>query len=44
MKTAESAGAARVIFVGPDEWQNESVKVKDLASGRETIVRLENLS
>lgn len=44
LKSADGVGATRVVLVGPDEWQTESVKVKDLATGRETTVRLENLS
>ncbi len=44
LKSAESAGATRVVLVGPDEWQDESVKVKNLASGLEAVIRLEDLS
>ena len=44
LKAAEAAGAARVVLVGPDEWEDGSVKVKDMASGRETVVRFDDLS
>ncbi len=44
LKAAEASGAARVVLVGPDEWQEGSVKVKDMASGRETVVRFDDLS
>ena len=44
LKAAEASGAARVVLVGPDEWQEGSVKVKDMASGRETVVRFDELS
>lgn len=44
LKAAEASGAARVVLVGPDEWQDGSVKVKDMASGRETVVRFDDLS
>ncbi len=44
LKAAEASGAARVVLVGPDEWQEGSVKVKDMASGRETVIRFDDLS
>ena len=44
LKAAEASGAARVVLVGPDEWEDGSVKVKDMASGRETVVRFDELS
>jgi histidyl-tRNA synthetase len=43
LKAADAAGARRAILVGPDEWRDGSVRVKDLASGEESIVRLEDL-
>ncbi|MEX2206501.1 MAG: histidine--tRNA ligase [Myxococcota bacterium] len=44
LKAADAAGAARVVIVGPDEWANGEVVVKDLASGVETRVRADDLS
>ena len=35
MKAGEQAGAKRVVLVGPDEWKDGRVKVKDLATGEE---------
>jgi histidyl-tRNA synthetase len=43
LKAADAAGAARVIIVGPDEWQDRNVVVRDLASGTEQIVRAADL-
>jgi histidyl-tRNA synthetase len=40
-KAAEAAGATRVFLVGPDEWADGNVKVKNLASGAEETVRAE---
>jgi len=42
-KTAEAAGAKRIYLVGPDEWGNGEVKVKDLASGVERTVAFDRL-
>jgi len=36
-QAAELFGAKRVILVGPDEWRDGKVKVKDLASREETV-------
>ncbi len=36
-KLAEQAGATRVFLVGPDEWADGTVKVKDLREGGETV-------
>ncbi len=44
LRAAHSVGARRVVLVGPDEWQTGSVKVKDMASGEETVVSFEDLS
>jgi histidyl-tRNA synthetase len=44
LKAADAAGAARVVIVGPDEWADGDVVVKDLASGGETRVRADELS
>ena len=38
-KTAEAAGATRVFLVGPDEWADGKIKVKNLESGAEETVR-----
>jgi histidyl-tRNA synthetase len=43
LKAADAAGAARVVIVGPDEWQDGNVVVRDLASGTEQIVRAADL-
>ncbi len=43
LKSADAAGARRVVIVGPDEWKDGNVVVKDLASGTETRVRAEDL-
>jgi len=44
LKAADAAGATRVVIVGPDEWADGNVVVKDLASGAETRVRADSLS
>jgi len=44
LKSADAAGASRVVIVGPDEWKDGNVVVKDLASGTETRVRAEDLA
>jgi histidyl-tRNA synthetase len=44
LKAADAAGAKRVVIVGPDEWANGEVVVKELASGQETRVRADALS
>ena len=44
LKAADAAGATRVVIVGPDEWADGNVVVKDLASGVETRVRADELS
>ncbi len=43
LRAADQAGARRAVLVGPDEWAEDSVRVKDLASGEERIVRLDDL-
>jgi len=43
LKAADASGARRAVLVGPEEWQEDSVRVKDMASGEERIVRLEEL-
>jgi len=44
LKLADAAGARRAFLVGPDEWADGKVKVRDLASGAETTVRVEALA
>jgi histidyl-tRNA synthetase len=44
LRAASLAGARRAILVGPDEWAEESVRVKDLDSGEEQKIRLADLS
>jgi histidyl-tRNA synthetase len=43
LKAADAAGAKRVVIVGPEEWANGEVVVKELASGTETRVRADAL-
>jgi histidyl-tRNA synthetase len=43
LKAADHAGASRVVIVGPDEWKDGNVVVRDLASGTEKTVRVEEL-
>jgi histidyl-tRNA synthetase len=43
LKAADLAGARRAILVGPEEWAEDSVRVKDLRSGQEQSVRWEEL-
>ena len=43
LKAADAAGASRAVLVGPDEWAEGAVRVKDLASGQETVVPLADL-
>jgi histidyl-tRNA synthetase len=43
LKTASNLGATRAVLVGPDEWSEQSVVVRDLAARRDRTVRLENL-
>jgi histidyl-tRNA synthetase len=44
LKAADAAGARRAVLVGPDEWREGSVRVKDLVSGEESEVRVEDLA
>jgi histidyl-tRNA synthetase len=43
LKAAAAAGARRAILVGPDEWSQRCVRVRDLGSGEERLVRLDAL-
>ena len=40
---AERVGAARLVIVAPDEWARGQVRVKDLATGEQRDVPLEEL-
>ncbi len=40
IKAAVGAGARRVYLVGPDEWRDGAVKVKELATGDERTVKV----
>jgi histidyl-tRNA synthetase len=42
-KQAERAGAARLVLVAPDEWARGAVRVKELATGEQRDVPLEEL-
>lgn len=42
-QAAELFGARRVVLVGPDEWREGKVKVKDLASREETVREIGSL-
>jgi histidyl-tRNA synthetase len=43
LRAADAAGARRAILVGPDEWSQRAVKVRDLVSGEERLVPLDRL-
>ena len=43
LKLADQAGATRAVLVGPDEWGEGGVRVRDLQSGDERVVPLEDL-
>jgi histidyl-tRNA synthetase len=43
LKYANSVGAKKVMFIGPDELSKGIVKVKDMASGKEEEVKTEDL-
>jgi len=43
LKAADAAGARRAVLVGADEWADGCVRVKELASGDERVVRLDEL-
>jgi histidyl-tRNA synthetase len=42
-QAAESAGATRAVIVGPDEWDEGSVVVRDLVAREDRVVKLEDL-
>ncbi len=43
LRAADAAGASRAVLVGPDEWAEGQVRVKDLATGEERSVPLADL-
>ena len=43
LKAADQSGASRAVLVGPDEWAEGSVRVRDLGSGEERVVSLDAL-
>jgi histidyl-tRNA synthetase len=43
LRAADQAGARRAVLVGPEEWAQGSVRVKQLASREERLVRLDEL-
>ena len=43
LKLADQAGATRAVLVGPDEWGEGGVRVRDLESGDERVVPLDDL-
>jgi histidyl-tRNA synthetase len=43
LKAADAAGARRAALVGPDEWKDRSVKMRDLASGEERLVGIDDV-
>jgi histidyl-tRNA synthetase len=42
-KHADKRGAARVVVVGPDEWAEGNIRIKDLASGEQADVAVDSL-
>jgi len=44
LKYANSKNAEKVIFVGPDEIKNDSVNVKDMKSGDQKLIKINNLA
>jgi len=42
-KRADRLGAKRVVLVAPEEWQRGEVRIKDLSTGTETNVKVEEL-
>ena len=43
LKAADAAGAGRAVLVGPDEWSAGKVRLKDLASGDERVVAVDEI-
>ena len=42
-KHAERIGATRIVLVGKEEWSRQKIKIKDLETGEETELSLEDL-
>ncbi len=43
LKHAERTGARRLVLLAPDEWSRKMIKVKDLETGEETEVSMEDI-
>ncbi len=43
LKDANRAGARHAVLVGPDEWADRSVRIRDLTSGSERLVDVDEL-
>ena len=43
LKYANKVGASRLIMITPDEWEKESIRIKDMASGEESELLLSKL-
>lgn len=43
LRRANQSGAGRLVLVGPDEWAQGRVRLKDMATGQETDTALEQL-
>ena len=43
LKYANKIGASRLIMITPDEWEKESIRIKDMASGEESELLLSKL-
>ncbi len=44
LRDASRAGAGYAVLVGPDEWADRSVRIRDLASGSERLVPVDELA
>ncbi len=42
-KHAERSGATRIVLVGKEEWSRQKIKIKDLETGEETELSIEDL-
>ncbi|MCS5649528.1 MAG: His/Gly/Thr/Pro-type tRNA ligase C-terminal domain-containing protein, partial [Dehalococcoidia bacterium] len=42
-KHAERIGARRLVLLGPDEWSRKMVKIKDLDTGNESEISLNDI-
>ena len=42
-KHAERIGATRIVLVGKEEWSRQKIKIKDLETGEETELSIEDL-